>query len=100
LVDVDELYIVEGIFDAIALLHHDTPAVSMMSSAPSPRKSLRALKKACQEADKRLPRLVWALDNEPVAKANMRRWAKEARTGLQVRRCCHPAARLQKGRLE
>jgi hypothetical protein len=37
LVDVDELYIVEGIFDAIALLHHDTPAVSMMSSAPSPR---------------------------------------------------------------
>jgi len=79
LVDVDELYIVEGIFDAIALLHHDTPAVSMMSSAPFPEESLRALKKACQEADKRLPRLVWALDNEPVAKANMRRWAKEAR---------------------
>ncbi|MFU3873542.1 toprim domain-containing protein [Pseudomonas aeruginosa] len=79
LVEVDELYIVEGIFDAIALLHHDTPAVSMMSSAPFPEESLRALKKACQEADKRLPRLVWALDNEPVAKANMRRWAKEAR---------------------
>ncbi len=79
LVEVDELFIVEGIFDAIALLHHDTPAVSMMSSAPFPEESLRALKKACQEADKRLPRLVWALDNEPVAKANMRRWAKEAR---------------------
>ncbi len=79
LVEVEELYIVEGIFDAIALLHHDVPAVSMMSSAPLPEQSLKALKNACHEADKRLPRLVWALDNEPVAKANMRRWAKEAR---------------------
>ncbi|WP_288755477.1 ABC transporter ATP-binding protein, partial [uncultured Pseudomonas sp.] len=25
------------------------------------------------------PKLIWALDNEPVAKANTRRWAKEAR---------------------
>ncbi len=76
---VDELFIVEGIFDAIALMHNDTPAASMMSSAPFPEEALKAIKKACQEADKRLPRLVWALDNEPVAKANMRRWAKEAR---------------------
>ncbi len=79
LVQVRELWIVEGIFDAIALLHHDVAAVSMMSSAPCPTESLKSLKKACQEADKPLPRLIWALDNEPVAKANMRRWAKEAR---------------------
>ncbi len=79
LVQVQELWIVEGIFDAIALMHHDVPAVSMMSSAPCPTESLRALKAACHEADTRLPRLIWALDNEPVAKANMRRWAKEAR---------------------
>lgn len=78
-VEVEELWIVEGIFDAIALLHNEVAAVSMMSSAPFPAESLRQLKKACEEADKRLPRLVWALDNEPVAKANMRRWAKEAR---------------------
>lgn len=79
LLEVEELWIVEGIFDAIALLHHGIAAVSMMSSAPLPSESLKALKKLRQEADKPLPRLVWALDNEPVAKANTRRWAKEAR---------------------
>lgn len=79
LLEVDELWVVEGIFDAIALLHHDTAAVSMMSSAPFPAESLQALIKLRTEAGKRLPRLVWALDNEPVARANMRRWAKEAR---------------------
>lgn len=79
LLDVEQLWIVEGIFDAIALMHNGIAAVSMMSSAPLPIDSLKALQKRCQEADKHLPRLVWALDNEPVAKANMRRWAKEAR---------------------
>lgn len=79
LMEVDELFIVEGIFDAIALLHNEVPAVSMMSSAPCPIDSLKALAKLRHDADKRLPVLVWALDNEPVAKANMRRWAKEAR---------------------
>lgn len=79
LTDVAELWIVEGIFDAIALEHNDRAAASMMSSAPFPTEALKAIKKARQEADKPLPRLVWALDNEPVAKANMRRWAKEAR---------------------
>lgn len=76
---VDELWITEGIFDAIALLHNDVSAVSMMSSSPCPIDSLKALAKLRHDADKRLPVLVWALDNEPVAKANMRRWAKEAR---------------------
>jgi hypothetical protein len=78
LLEVSELWIVEGVFDAIALLHHDTPAVSMMSSAPFPDQSLKALMKLRSDAGKRLPRLVWALDNEPTARANMRRWAKEA----------------------
>lgn len=79
LLEVDELWIVEGIFDAIALLHHDIAAVSMMSSAPLPSESLKALIKLRQDAGKRLPRLVWALDNEPTARSNTRRWAKEAR---------------------
>lgn len=77
--EVDELWVVEGIFDAIALMHNGRAAVSMMSSAPFPAESLKALKKRCQDEDKRMPRLIWALDNEPVAKANARRWAKEAR---------------------
>lgn len=76
---VEELWIVEGVFDAIALQHNGLAAASMMSSAPFPTEAIKAIKKARQEADRRLPRLVWALDNEPVAKANTRRWAKEAR---------------------
>lgn len=79
LMETRELWIVEGIFDAIALLHHGIDAVSMMSSAPFPDESIRKLLALRLEAGKPLPRLVWALDNEPVARENMRRWAKEAR---------------------
>ncbi|TLX52845.1 bifunctional DNA primase/helicase, partial [Stutzerimonas nosocomialis] len=46
LTQVDELWIVEGIFDAIALLHHDIDAVSAMSSNAFPAESLTALAKA------------------------------------------------------
>lgn len=79
LLEVDELWIVEGIFDAIALLHHDIPAASMMSSAPFPEEALRALLKDRREAGARPPKLVWALDNEPVARANICKWVAQAR---------------------
>lgn len=49
LVQVRELWIVEGIFDAIALLHHDVAAVSMMSSAPCPTESLKSLKRPARK---------------------------------------------------
>jgi len=76
LLEVDTLWIVEGIFDAIALLHHGIPAVSAMSSNAFPEESLRELK--TNRGDK-LPKLVWALDNEPGAHAYTRRWVKQAR---------------------
>ncbi|WP_312958809.1 toprim domain-containing protein [Stutzerimonas nitrititolerans] len=79
LLQVSELWIVEGIFDAIALLHHDIDAVSAMSSNAFPAESLKALAKARTEAGCRLPRLVWALDNEPGAHRYTRRWVKQAR---------------------
>ncbi|WP_421684637.1 bifunctional DNA primase/helicase [Stutzerimonas urumqiensis] len=79
LLQVRELWIVEGIFDAIALLHHDTAAVSAMSSNAFPAESLKALVKACAEADARLPRLVWALDNEPGAHRYTKRWVRMAK---------------------
>ncbi len=79
LTQVDELWIVEGIFDAIALLHHDIDAVSAMSSNAFPAESLKALAKACADAGQKLPRLVWALDNEPGAHRYTRRWVKMAR---------------------
>ena len=77
--EVNELYIVEGIFDAIALLHHDMPAVSMMSAAPFPEESLRELVKARTAAELPLPKLIWALDNEPYARACIRKWVPQAR---------------------
>jgi len=79
LLQISELWIVEGIFDAIALLHHDIDAVSAMSSNAFPAESLKALAKACADAGKKLPRLVWALDNEPGAHRYTRRWVKQAR---------------------
>ena len=77
LLEVKEIWIVEGIFDAIALVHNDIAAVSAMSSNAFPGDSLKTLIKI-REGGK-LPKLVWALDNEPSANAYTRRWVREAR---------------------
>ncbi|MES7935876.1 toprim domain-containing protein, partial [Cutibacterium acnes] len=76
---MNELWIVEGIFDCIALLHHGIAAVSAMASGYYPGESLKALIKARNEAGKRLPTLVWALDNEPGAHRYTRKHAALAR---------------------
>ncbi|WP_372178385.1 toprim domain-containing protein [Xanthomonas axonopodis pv. phyllanthi] len=70
-----EVWIVEGIFDALALLQHGMCAVSAMSSNAFPEESLRELSKA-RLAD--LPTLVWALDNEPGARAYTHKHIKRA----------------------
>ncbi|QSQ38910.1 toprim domain-containing protein [Xanthomonas translucens] len=70
-----EVWIVEGIFDSIALLQHGACAVSAMSSNQFPEQSLRELATA-RAAD--LPTLVWALDNEPGARAYTHKHAKRA----------------------
>ncbi|OOW91518.1 toprim domain protein [Xanthomonas campestris pv. vitistrifoliae] len=70
-----EVWIVEGIFDAIALLQHGMCAVSAMSSNAFPEESLRELAKG-RMVD--LPTLVWALDNEPGARAYTHKHIKRA----------------------
>lgn len=62
LLEAKELWIVEGIFDCIALLHHGIAAVSAMGSGYFPEESLKAL---ARNRGGKLPHLVWALDNEP-----------------------------------
>lgn len=95
LTDLNELYIVEGIFDAIALLHHKVPAVSAMSCYAFPEQSLRDLKQACSDADRHLPTLVWALDNEPTARNYTRKWVTMAKAmGFS----CEAAQIPQRGR--
>ena len=72
---VSELWIVEGIFDAVALLQNGIDAVSAMSSVNFPIEALREL---AEQRRGDLPTLVWALDNEPTARGYLQRWAKQA----------------------
>ncbi|WP_442782542.1 toprim domain-containing protein [Collimonas fungivorans] len=58
---VEEIWIVEGIFDAIALEHHGIAAVSIMSCNNYPLQSLQDLRDARGNQD---CRLVWALDGD------------------------------------
>jgi energy-coupling factor transporter ATP-binding protein EcfA2 len=76
LLDVAELWIVEGIFDAIALVHNGIAAVSAMSSNLFPEDSLKLL---VRQRGGKLPKLVWALDNEPGAHKYTKRWVRQAR---------------------
>lgn len=78
LLEVKELWIVEGCFDAIALLHNEIAAVAAMGSGYFPAESLKALAKARIEAGQDLPRLVWALDNEPSGHRYTRKHVKMA----------------------
>ncbi|MGH8385510.1 MAG: toprim domain-containing protein [Pseudomonas sp.] len=77
LTQTSELWIVEGIFDAIALQHNEIDAVAAMSSNAFPEASLKALVAARAG---NLPRLVWALDNEPGAHRYTRKWVAMARS--------------------
>ncbi|CAD7378291.1 toprim domain-containing protein [Xanthomonas arboricola] len=70
-----EVWIVEGIFDAIALLQHGVCAVSAMSCNAFPDESLRQLVKLRAG---NLPTLVWGLDNEPGARDYTHKHARRA----------------------
>ncbi|RON62033.1 bifunctional DNA primase/helicase [Pseudomonas fluorescens] len=76
LLHIKELWIVEGIFDAIALVHNSIAAVSAMSCAFFPEESLKEL---ARQRGGKLPKLVWALDNEPGAHKYTKRWVRQAR---------------------
>lgn len=58
---VKEIWIVEGIFDAIALEHHGIAAISIMSCNNYPMQSLQDLHDTRGNQD---CHLVWALDND------------------------------------
>jgi len=70
-----EVWIVEGIFDAIALLQRGICAVAAMSSNAYPELSLKELRTARPND---LPTLVWGLDNEPGARAYTIKHARRA----------------------
>lgn len=76
LATVKELWITEGIFDALALLHHDIPAVAALSSNHYPDLSLQELAKN-RAGD--LPKLVWALDGDKAGQSFTKKFVRQAR---------------------
>lgn len=75
----EELWIVEGIFDAIAHLHYEREAVAAMSCNNYPAMALKALAARCAAEDKPRPKLVWALDGDKAGRRYAREWAKRSR---------------------
>jgi len=69
----EEIWINEGIFDAIALMHHGVYAVSIMSCTNYPSLALKVLAEQCKANDKPRPKLVWALDDGVAG----RTWARK-----------------------
>ncbi|WP_199098984.1 toprim domain-containing protein [Dyella sp. ASV21] len=72
----EEIWIVEGIFDAIALGHHGVVAVSAMSCNNYPKAFLQRLLTA---RSGRLPTLVWALDGDTAGRNHTVSWVKKGR---------------------
>ncbi len=76
-----ELWLVEGIFDAIALAHHGIAAVALMSCNNYPERALKALRDqlAHQGSTVPEPTLVWALDGDKAGRDYTLRHVKRAR---------------------
>jgi hypothetical protein len=66
-----EIWIVEGIFDAIALMHHGINAVSIMSCTNYPSFALKNLSKETK--------LIWALDGDNAGRTYTKKHVQRAR---------------------
>ncbi|SDI77624.1 toprim domain-containing protein [Variovorax sp. OV700] len=76
-----ELWLVEGIFDAIALAHHGIAAVALLSCNNYPEKALADLKATVdgQNGAVDMPRLVWAFDGDKAGRDFTLKYVKRAR---------------------
>jgi len=75
--EAGEIWIAEGIFDAIALMHHGIRAVAAMSCNNYPKDSMAKL--AEHFTDKKRPVLVWALDSDKAGRKFTLQWVAKAR---------------------
>lgn len=71
----EELWLVEGIFDALALRENGVTAVSTLTCNNYPGAALEALE---QQIGRKIP-LVWALDSDAAGRKYTLRWVKQAR---------------------
>ena len=92
-----ELWLVEGIFDAIALAHHGIAAVALLSCNNYPAAELAALRKHLQAQGGLVkePTLVWALDGDKAGRDYTLKWVKKAREDEWV---CKAAQIPQRGK--
>ncbi|MET3916220.1 nucleoside-triphosphatase THEP1 [Variovorax sp. OAS795] len=76
-----ELWLVEGIFDAIALAHHGIAAVALLSCNNYPEKALAELKATVdgQNGAVDMPRLVWAFDGDKAGRDFTLKYVRRAR---------------------
>jgi len=74
--DKKEIWIVEGVFDALALMHHGIPAVALGSCNNYPDEALRNLAASRGNMD---CRLVWALDGDNAGRSYTRKHVEKAR---------------------
>ena len=70
-IDSKEIFITEGIFDTIALWLSDITSFSQLSAGNYPSIFLNHIAEKCAEQEKPLPKLVWALDNDPAGHAGI-----------------------------
>ncbi len=75
LLEVRKLWIVEGIFDAIALTQAGTPAVAALTCNNYPGKALEQLREIRKGQP---PSLVWALDGDKAGRSYIRKWKDRA----------------------
>lgn len=75
-----ELWLVEGIFDAIALAHHGIAAVALMSCNNYPERALAELDGLLRRQGGTVPhpKLVWALDGDHAGRTFTRKHAQRA----------------------
>ncbi|MDA5192781.1 toprim domain-containing protein [Govanella unica] len=75
----DQIWICEGIFDAIALAQAGRSAVSVMSCNNFPELALADLRRACADHDLAGPKLIWAFDVGRAGVEYTRRFVKRGR---------------------
>lgn len=77
---IDEIWIVKGIFDSIALMHHGIWAAAAMSSKNYPHSLLTAVIEQCEAAEQKRPKLVWALDGDADSTTHTKLFVERSRS--------------------
>lgn len=90
LATANEIWIVEGIFDDIALYHAGIIAVSNLSSGNYPDSFLARLKQSCGKSP--LPTLVWAQDGDRAGRKAIRKFRDRAKADGWQNRAAQPPA--------